>query len=65
MVSVRNYPIIPPFVPMIIVGGLSGISVGRMFFADAVPGILMGLAMMLTTCCSGSNRQQIPGYSAY
>ncbi|WP_343081682.1 TRAP transporter large permease [Ostreiculturibacter nitratireducens] len=41
-------PIIPPSVPMIIVGALSGISVGRMFLAGAVPGILMGLAMMAT-----------------
>ncbi|WP_159590595.1 TRAP transporter large permease [Chelativorans xinjiangense] len=42
-------PIIPPSVPMIIVGSLSGISVGRMFIAGAVPGILLGLAMMVTT----------------
>ncbi|CAM5211731.1 TRAP transporter large permease protein OS=Castellaniella defragrans (strain DSM / CCUG 39792/ 65Phen) OX=1437824 GN=BN940_01366 PE=3 SV=1 [Castellaniella denitrificans] len=42
-------PIIPPSVPMIIVGALSGISVGKMFLAGAVPGILMGLAMMVTT----------------
>jgi len=41
-------PIIPPSVPMIIVGALSGISVGRMFMAGAIPGILMGLAMMAT-----------------
>lgn len=41
-------PIIPPSVPMIIVGALSGISVGQMFMAGAVPGILMGLAMMVT-----------------
>ena len=41
-------PIIPPSVPMIIVGALSGISVGKMFMAGAVPGILMGLAMMVT-----------------
>ncbi|MCP1314410.1 MULTISPECIES: TRAP transporter large permease [unclassified Halomonas] len=41
-------PIIPPSVPMIIAGSLSGISVGRMFLAGAVPGILMGLAMMVT-----------------
>ncbi|QEL11893.1 TRAP transporter large permease [Kushneria phosphatilytica] len=41
-------PIIPPSVPMIIVGSLSGISVGRMFLAGAVPGILLGLAMMVT-----------------
>ncbi|PXW66229.1 tripartite ATP-independent transporter DctM subunit [Loktanella sp. PT4BL] len=41
-------PIIPPSVPMIIVGALSGISVGQMFLAGAVPGILMGFAMMVT-----------------
>jgi C4-dicarboxylate transporter DctM subunit len=42
-------PIIPPSVPMIIVGALSGVSVGKMFLAGAVPGILMGLAMMVTS----------------
>ncbi len=42
-------PIIPPSVPMIIVGALSGISVGQMFLAGAIPGIMMGLAMMVTT----------------
>jgi len=41
-------PIIPPSVPMIIVGALSGISVGKMFLAGAIPGILMGVAMMVT-----------------
>ncbi|WFF41846.1 TRAP transporter large permease [Salinicola endophyticus] len=41
-------PIIPPSVPMIIVGSLSGISVGRMFLAGAVPGLLLGVAMMVT-----------------
>lgn len=42
-------PIIPPSVPMIIVGSLSGVSVGQMFIAGAVPGFLLGLAMMATT----------------
>ncbi len=41
-------PIIPPSVPMIIVGTLSGISVGKMFIAGAIPGIMMGVAMMVT-----------------
>ncbi|KAA0009925.1 TRAP transporter large permease [Billgrantia pellis] len=41
-------PIIPPSVPMIIVGSLAGISVGRMFLAGAVPGLLLGVAMMIT-----------------
>jgi C4-dicarboxylate transporter, DctM subunit len=40
-------PIIPPSVPMIIVGSLTGISVGQMFLAGAVPGVLLGLGMMV------------------
>ena len=32
-------PIIPPSVPMIIVGTLTGLSVGKMFLAGAIPGI--------------------------
>lgn len=41
-------PIIPPSVPMIIVGALTGVSVGQMFLAGAIPGLLLGLAMMFT-----------------
>lgn len=52
-------PIIPPSVPMIIVGALSGISVGKMFLAGAIPGILMGLAMMVT-CYIISVRRGFP-----
>ncbi|MFV0334242.1 MAG: TRAP transporter large permease [Tropicimonas sp.] len=52
-------PIIPPSVPMIIVGALSGISVGKMFLAGAVPGILMGVAMMVT-CYVISVRKNFP-----
>ncbi len=49
-------PIIPPSVPMIIVGALSGISVGQMFLAGAVPGILMGLAMMVTAYITSARK---------
>ncbi|MEY8827815.1 TRAP transporter large permease [Sedimentitalea sp. XS_ASV28] len=49
-------PIIPPSVPMIIVGALSGISVGQMFLAGAVPGILMGVAMMVTAYVISARR---------
>ncbi|GLK64257.1 TRAP transporter large permease subunit [Paracoccus kondratievae] len=41
-------PMLPPSVPMIIVGALSGISVGQLFLAGAVPGVLMGIAMGVT-----------------
>lgn len=49
-------PIIPPSVPMIIVGALSGISVGQMFMAGAVPGILLGIAMLITTYLIASRK---------
>lgn len=39
-------PIIPPSLPMIIVGTLTGISVSKMFLAGLVPGILLGLGLM-------------------
>ncbi|WP_434354967.1 TRAP transporter large permease [Parasalinivibrio latis] len=42
-------PIIPPSVPMIIVGTLTSISVGKLFLAGAVPGLLLGAGMMATT----------------
>ncbi len=61
-------PIIPPSVPMIIVGALSGISVGQMFIAGALPGILLGVAMLITTYLIASRkkfpRQQWQGFAA-
>ena len=39
-------PIIPPSVPMIMAGTLTGRSVSKMFVAGIIPGVLMGLGMM-------------------
>ncbi len=39
-------PIIPPSLPMIIVGTLSGIPVGKLFIAGLIPGILLGLSLI-------------------
>ncbi len=39
-------PIIPPSVPMIIAATLSGLSVGKLFLAGAIPGLLLGLGLM-------------------
>lgn len=41
-------PIIPPSIPMIVLGTTVGISVGKLFMAGLVPGILLGLALMAT-----------------
>jgi tripartite ATP-independent transporter DctM subunit len=40
--------VIPPSVGMLIVGAATGISVGQMFVAGIVPGILFGAALMAT-----------------
>lgn len=40
-------PIIPPSLPMIIVGTLTGLSVGKLFVAGILPGLLLGVGMMV------------------
>ena len=42
-------PIIPPSTPMIIVGTLTGLSVGKLFMAGVLPGILIGVGQMALT----------------
>lgn len=49
-------PIIPPSMPMIIAGTLTGLSVGKLFLAGAVPGVLMGLLMMIVTAVLSARR---------
>src|SRR4029079_8258780 len=39
--------IIPPSIPMILYGAITGVSVSAMFVAGILPGILMGLSQML------------------
>jgi tripartite ATP-independent transporter DctM subunit len=52
-------PMIPPSVPMIIVGALSGLSVGRMFMAGAIPGLMLGFGMMVV-CYILARRRNYP-----
>lgn len=40
-------PIIPPSIPMVVFGAMAGVSVGRLFLGGLVPGILMGVGMMV------------------
>jgi tripartite ATP-independent transporter DctM subunit len=42
-------PIIPPSLPMIIVGTLASVSIGDLFLAGAVPGVLLGISLMAVT----------------
>ena len=40
-------PVVPPSIPFVIYGSMTGESVGRLFLAGCVPGVMMGLAMMV------------------
>lgn len=41
-------PIIPPSIPFVIFGSMTGTSVGRLFLGGFVPGFIMGIALMIT-----------------
>ena len=40
-------PVVPPSIPFVIYGSLTGVSVGKLFLAGFIPGALMGLALMV------------------
>ncbi|HUZ17436.1 MAG TPA: TRAP transporter large permease [Spirochaetia bacterium] len=40
-------PVIPPSIPFVLYGALTGVSVARLFMAGFFPGLLMGLAMIV------------------
>ncbi|MCC8179604.1 MAG: TRAP transporter large permease [Planctomycetes bacterium] len=42
-------PIIPPSLPMIIAATLTGLSVSKMFVAGALPGLMLGVSMMVVS----------------
>src|SRR5690625_2292528 len=48
-------PIIPPSLPMIIVGTLASLSIGDLFVGGIIPGILIGLGLMIPTCIISVN----------
>lgn len=40
-------PVIPPSIPFVLYGALTGVSVARLFMAGFLPGLIMGVAMMI------------------
>jgi tripartite ATP-independent transporter DctM subunit len=52
--------IIPPSIPMVIIGAMLGVSVGRLFLGGVVPGILVGVGLMAVAWAKGAGR---PGES--
>jgi len=52
-------PIIPPSIPFVIYGSLTNVSVGDLFLAGIVPGLLMGFALMAVIALV-AKRQNLP-----
>lgn len=52
-------PVIPPSVGFVIYASVSGVNVGEMFLAGAIPGILMG-SYMLVVCFIQARRRNMP-----
>ena len=50
-------PIIPPSVPLVLYGCTVGVSVAGLFLAGLIPGILLGLALMLTSYILSKKRK--------
>src|SRR5207248_7824929 len=40
-------PVIPPSIPMVIYGALAEVSVGALFLGGVIPGVLMGVGIMI------------------
>jgi len=59
-------PIIPPSLPMVIYGVTADVSIGRLFMAGVVPGLLMGISLMVMVAFvarrEGMARQTFAGF---
>lgn len=49
-------PIIPPSIPMIFIGVISGISIGRLFLGGIIPGMLMGAFLWVVATLEARRR---------
>ncbi|MCG8513950.1 MAG: TRAP transporter large permease [Halanaerobiales bacterium] len=58
--------IIPPSIPMVLVGVIGGLSIGQLFLAGAIPGILLGFALMLVSYLISKKenypKEQVPSF---
>jgi tripartite ATP-independent transporter DctM subunit len=55
-------PIIPPSLPMVIYGVSADTSIGRLFLAGVIPGVLMGVSLMILVAIIAP-RQGLPRHS--
>ncbi|MGJ9385699.1 TRAP transporter large permease [Salipaludibacillus sp. CF4.18] len=54
-------PIIPPSLPLIIVGTLASVSIGDLFLAGAIPGLILGIGLMIAVYIISVKRQYPKG----
>ena len=57
-------PIVPPSIIMVLIGGLTTVSIGRMFLGGIVPGILLALAFGVVVYVT-ARRRNIPRSDAF
>jgi len=50
-------PIIPPSIPFVIYGSIASVSIGRLLLGGAVPGVLMGIVLMIFVYFIAKRRQ--------
>ncbi|MGL4974375.1 MAG: TRAP transporter large permease [Bosea sp. (in: a-proteobacteria)] len=59
-------PIIPPSLPMVIYGVTADVSIGRLFMAGVIPGLMMGISLMIMVAIvarrDGMSRQPFGGF---
>lgn len=58
-VSATIGPIIPPSIPFVIFGSLANVSVGALFLAGVVPGVLLGVGLMIAIAIE-AHRRKLP-----
>jgi len=49
-------PVVPPSIPFVIFGSIANVSVGALFLAGIIPGLLMGLAMMAVIAVTAKSK---------
>ncbi|QQK79613.1 TRAP transporter large permease [Salicibibacter cibi] len=54
-------PMLPPSLPMIIIGTLAGISIGDLFIAGAIPGLLLAAGFLIVTYAISVKRRYPKG----
>lgn len=52
-------PIIPPSIPLLLYGTMANVSVGKLFIGGFIPGIIMGLGLMILSYFIGKKRHYV------